>query len=66
MLKHVSNQVTDKAAVSGERLIRHEIVAGKVLIHDLNLVLPFKQERGASGGQETVEVPRSSRLPGSH
>lgn len=33
---------TDKAAVSGERLIRHEIVAGKILIHDLNLVLPFK------------------------
>jgi hypothetical protein len=34
---------TDKAAVSGQRLIRHEIVAGRVLIHDLNLAVPFEQ-----------------------
>ena len=45
---------TDKAAVSGQRLVRHEIVAGKVLIHDLNLALPFKQEGRALGGQLAV------------
>jgi hypothetical protein len=45
---------TDKAAVSGQRLIRHEIVAGKVLIHDLNLALPFEQEGRAQGDQHTI------------
>lgn len=45
---------TDKAAVSGERLIRHEIVAGKVLIQDLNLVAPFKKVERAPANQHTI------------
>lgn len=40
---------TDKAAVSGQRLIRHEIVAGKVLIHDLSLAVAFEQEGRSLG-----------------
>lgn len=42
---------TDKLAVSGQRLIRHEIVAGKVLIHDLNLFVSFGQEGRYTGDQ---------------
>lgn len=45
---------TDKAAVSDQRLIRHEIVAGKVLIHDLNLAVPFKQGGRVSGDQNAI------------
>ena len=45
---------TDKAAVSGQRLIRHEIVAGKVLIHDLNLTLPFDQAGPAPGAKHAI------------
>jgi hypothetical protein len=28
---------TDKSAVNSQRLIRHEILAGKILVHDLNI-----------------------------
>ena len=45
---------TDKLAVSGQRLIRHEIVAGKVLIHDLNLAVSFEQEARAQGDQQAI------------
>jgi hypothetical protein len=45
---------TDKAAVSGQRLIRHEIVAGKVLIHDLNLAVAFEQEWRALGDARAI------------
>lgn len=34
---------TDKPAVRDDRLIRHEIVAGQVLVHDLGLRLGFAQ-----------------------
>jgi hypothetical protein len=34
---------TDKPAVRDDRLIRHEIVAGQVLVHDLDLRLGFAQ-----------------------
>lgn len=40
---------TDKDAVSCQRLIRHDIVAGKVLIHDLNLSVAFRQEERSLG-----------------
>lgn len=40
---------TDKDAVSCQRLIRHDIVAGKVLIHDLNLSVAFRQEEQSLG-----------------
>ena len=36
---------TEKPAVGDQRLIRHEIVAGKVLVHDLNLAVAFTQEQ---------------------
>lgn len=45
---------TDKAAVSGQRLIRHEIVAGKVFIHDLNLAVAFEQEGPSLGGGQPI------------
>ncbi|RVT47451.1 NYN domain-containing protein [Rubrivivax albus] len=45
---------TDKAVVSGQRLIRHEIVAGKVLIHDLNLAVSFEQEGRSFGDGHAI------------
>ncbi|MBK6851948.1 MAG: hypothetical protein IPG93_10080 [Burkholderiales bacterium] len=45
---------TDKAAVYGQRLIRHEIVAGKVLIHELNLAVAFEQEGREHGSQHAI------------
>lgn len=45
---------TDKAAVGGQRLIRHEIVAGKVLIHDLNLAVAFEQEWRSLGDGHAI------------
>lgn len=45
---------TDKAVVSGQRLIRHEIVAGKVLIHDLNLAVSFEQEGRSLGDGHAI------------
>lgn len=44
----------DKAAVSDQRLIRHEIVAGKVLIHDLNLAVPFEREPPTPGDYRAI------------
>ena len=42
---------TDKAAVAEQRLIRHEIVAGKIHVHDLQVSLSYVQEPpNASGG----------------
>ena len=43
---------TDKAAVIGQRLIRHEILAGKILIHELNLAIAFDRVR-KTGDQHT-------------
>ena len=58
---------TDKPAVSGQRLIRHEIVAGKVLIHDLNLAVAFEQEgRSLGDRQATNSTAKSCRPTGSH
>lgn len=45
---------TDMAAVSCQRLIRHEIVAGKVLIHDLNLAVAFEQEGRSLGDGHAI------------
>lgn len=38
---HRFKDYADRPAVSGQRLIRHEIVAGKVHIHDLNLTVEY-------------------------
>ena len=38
-------ELSDKAAVIGQRLIRHEILAGKILIHELNLAIEFDRVR---------------------
>ena len=32
---------TDKSAVNAQRLFRHEILAGKLLIHDLNIAITY-------------------------
>lgn len=45
---------TDKLAVSCQRLIRHQIVAGKVLIHDLNLSVEFEQEGRIAEGRASI------------
>lgn len=45
---------TDKSAVSDHRLIRHEIVAGRVFVHDLNLTVEFKNEGHASEVQPAM------------
>jgi hypothetical protein len=43
---------TDKIAVAEQRLIRHEIVAGKLLVHDLQVSLSYVQEPpNATGGR---------------
>lgn len=46
---------TDRAVVNGRRLIRHEIVAGKVLIHDLNLAVAFEQQDRSLGAERQSE-----------
>jgi hypothetical protein len=36
-------EYTDKPAVRDDRLIRHEIVAGQLMVHDLDVSIGFAQ-----------------------
>jgi rRNA-processing protein FCF1 len=43
---------TDKAAVSDQRLLRHEIVAGKLFVHDLQVSISFATDHAANPNPE--------------
>ena len=58
------SEYRDKPAVREKRLITHEILNGQILVHDLDISLPFGPQRLTETTRHQTRALRSCRMKG--